>query len=271
MTFSRRPFLAALAISVIFFAAGTPASSEEIAEAASAIVECEGDYDKHLQGVCLDGEGNIYWSFTTELVKTDPDGKRLQQVPVDNHHGDLCFRDGKVYVAVNLGKFNDPAGNADSWIHVYDARNLREIARHSVPEVFHGAGGMDSREGCFFVVGGLPEGVEENYVYEYDGEFRFVEKHIIESGWTRLGIQTAAWHEGAWWFGCYGSQAILLKTDADFRLLGRYEENASLGIAGVAPGRFLVAEGPRTGDGRHRGILRPARPDAKRGLVRIGK
>jgi hypothetical protein len=57
-------------------------------------------------------------------VKTNLDGKLLKQVPVVNHHGDLCFHDGKLFVAVNLGKFNDPKGNADSWVYVYDAKTL---------------------------------------------------------------------------------------------------------------------------------------------------
>ncbi|MCB1085407.1 MAG: hypothetical protein KDM63_00055 [Verrucomicrobiae bacterium] len=68
-----------------------------------------------------------------------------------DHHGDLCFHGGKIFVAVNLGKFNDPKGNADSWVYVYDAANLKELAKHPVPEVFHGAGGMDARDGHFFV------------------------------------------------------------------------------------------------------------------------
>ena len=59
-----------------------------------------------------------------------------------NHHGDLCFHDGKLYVAVNLGKFNDPEGNADSWVYVYDAESLKELARHETQEVLHGAGGI---------------------------------------------------------------------------------------------------------------------------------
>ncbi len=33
-------------------------------------VLCEGTYQHHLQGVCTD-ENSIYWSFTTNLVKTD--------------------------------------------------------------------------------------------------------------------------------------------------------------------------------------------------------
>ncbi len=234
-----------------------------------AATECEGDYRHHLQGVCTDRAGAVYWSFTTELVKTDPSGNVLASISADNHHGDLCFAGGKVYVAVNLGKFNHPEGRADSWIYVYDAASLALLAKHPVPEVFHGAGGMDVREGRFFIVGGLPEGVEENYVYEYDDAFRFVKRHAIASGWTKLGIQTALWHDGVWWFGCYGSPQILLKTDADFRLLGRYEFDCSLGIVGIGPGQFLVAKGPRTPEGRHRGVLGFAKADAEKGLVRL--
>lgn len=232
---------------------------------------CEGDYSHHLQGVCTDGAAAIFWCFTTELVRTDAKGTVLKSIPVENHHGDLCFHDGRIYAAVNLGRFNDPKGNADSWVYVYDADTLAFHARHAVPEVFHGAGGIGARGDHFFVVGGLPDGIEENYVFEYDSDFRFVKKHVIASGWTRLGIQTAAWHEGAWWFGCYGSPKILLKTDGDFHLLGRYELDCSLGVVGIAPGRFLIAEGPRRPQGRHRGVLRLARPDEGSGLKRIAE
>ncbi|NQT12292.1 MAG: hypothetical protein HQ582_06070, partial [Planctomycetes bacterium] len=85
--------------------------------------KCEGSYRHHLQGICTNGEDAIYWPFTTSLVKTDRDGKVEKKVAVANHHGDLCYRDGKLYVAVNLGRFNDPKGNADSWVYVYDAGN----------------------------------------------------------------------------------------------------------------------------------------------------
>lgn len=232
--------------------------------------ECEGDYSHHLQGVCTDRESTIFWSFTTELVKTDAAGKVLLRQPADNHHGDLCYLDGKVYVAVNLGKFNQPAGLADSWVYVYDAGTLDLLAKHPVPEVVHGAGGMDSRDGHFYIIGGLPEGVEENYIYEYDASFRFVKRHVLSSGWTKLGIQTALWHDGAWWFGCYGSPAILLVADADFKLLGRYESNASLGLIGIDQDHFLVARGPRTAEKRHRGVLVSARRDPVKGLLTTG-
>ncbi|QDV25475.1 hypothetical protein [Aureliella helgolandensis] len=238
-------------------------------------IVCEGDYQHHLQGVCVDRHAQVYWSFTTQLVKTDSQGRVLKQLAVPNHHGDLCILGDQIYVAVNLGLFNDPAGNADSWVYVYDAKTLDLVSKHEVQEVFHGAGGIGVREGHFFVVGGLPDGVQENYVYEYDASFRFLKKHVIDSKWTHLGIQTATFHDGQWWFGCYGTPKILLTTDADFKLRGRFEFDCSLGVVGVSPregaasGKILFAKGPRTSDGRHLGSLHAARPDPQVGLVEV--
>lgn len=228
-------------------------------------VTCEGEYPHHLQGICSD-KSAIYWSFTTTLVKTDLDGRLLKKVPVANHHGDLCFHEGKLHVAVNLGKFNDPKGNADSWVFVYDAAALKEIARHEVQEVFHGAGGIGIRDGRFYVVGGLPDGVQENFVYEYDAGFQFLKKHVLKSGHTHLGIQSATFAHDRWWFGCYGEPKILLVTDADFRMKGRYEFDCSLGIEGWANGRLLSATGKCQKEKGCTGSVRVIVPDEKNEL-----
>lgn len=228
-------------------------------------VTCEGNYPKHLQGVCADRD-SLFWSFTTTLVKTDLQGKLLKSVQVADHHGDLCLHDGKVFVAVNLGKFNDPAGNADSWVFVYNSQTLEEVARHKVPEVFHGAGGIGFRDHRFWIVGGLPDDVEENYVYEYDQEFAFQKRHVIASGHTHLGIQTATFAHDRWWFGSYGTPQILLVTDASFKLLGRYEYDCSLGIAEWSAGRLLSASGRCVPAEGCSGRIRTAVPDPVSGL-----
>ncbi|HBJ35818.1 MAG TPA: hypothetical protein DDZ51_13940 [Planctomycetaceae bacterium] len=228
-------------------------------------IVCDGTYAHHLQGICID-DTSIYWSFTTTLAKTDLSGKLEKQIPVADHHGDLCFHDGKVYVAVNLGKFNDPKGKADSWIYVYDANSLAEIARHEIQEVFHGAGGIGYRDGAFYVVGGLPEGIQQNYVYQYDDHFKFVKKHIVESGHTHLGIQSATFAHGRWWFGCYGKPAILLVTDSDFKLLGRYPFDCSLGIQGLPGGGLLSASGQCEKGKGCNGSARVAMPNQSVGL-----
>jgi hypothetical protein len=250
----------------------TPAMSEAqdadpFAELPARIV-CEGAYPKHLQGVCSNDRDALYWSFTVDLVKTDLRGKVIRRIPVADHHGDLCYHDGKLYVAVNLGAFNQPAGQAQSWIYVYDAETLDELGRIEVPELVHGAGGIAYQDGSFLVVGGLPDGVEENYLYEYDESLAFRRRVVLPSGYTRLGIQTAAFAEGHWWFGCYGSPPELLKTDRDFRIVGRWDLDAALGIVGIGDGRVLVASGPRDEDVNHLGVVHVAEVDETNGFRR---
>jgi len=228
---------------------------------------CEGSYAKHLQGVCTDDRAAIFWSFTDVLVKTDLDGRVQKSIAVASHHGDLCYLEGRIYVAVNLGKFNKPEGNADSWVYVYRADDLGELARHAVPEVVFGAGGIGFDGARFIVVGGLLPNLQENYAYEYDQGFQFVKRHVIRSGYTRLGIQTATWAQGHWWFGCYGEPKVLLKTDAAFNLVGRYVFDCSLGIVGLPDGRFLVARGGKLPEKRCSGRVVLADADREKGLV----
>lgn len=228
-------------------------------------INCKQRYPKHLQGICCDGH-SLYWSFTTSLVKTDLQGRVLKSVSVADHHGDLCCHNGKLFVAVNLGKFNDPAGNADSWIFAFDAASLEERARYPVPEVLYGAGGVGVHNGNFFVVGGLPETINENYVYEYNAQFAFQKKHTIASGHTDLGIQTATFAHGRWYFGCYGKPQQLLVTDTDFRLIGRYNWDCSLGIEALPGGRLLSASGLCSDNTGCDGKIRIAIPDSQTGL-----
>jgi len=101
---------------------------------------------------------------------------------------------------------------------------------------------MEFHDGKFIVIGGLPPGLDENYLYEYDETFRFQRRHVLASGYTLMGIQTAAYANGAWWFGCYGKPSMLLRADEKFRFTGRWEFNASVGIAPVGGGRFLIAQ-----------------------------
>ena len=230
-------------------------------------IPCAGTYQHHLQGVCTD-EKSIFWSFTTTLVKTDMRGSVLRKDFLSQTiTATFVIHDGKLYVAVNLGKFNDPDGNADSWVYVYDAQSLKEVAKHQTQEVFHGAGGIGHRNDRFYVVGGLPDSIEENYVYEYDGTFGFIKKHVIKSGHTHLGIQTATFAHDRWWFGCYGEPKTLLVTDAEFQMKGRYEIDCSLGIERLSSGRLLVASGRCEKGKGCTGAVQTALPDIQNGFA----
>lgn len=219
-----------------------PFTTELNAEIPFHPVTCEGSYPRHVQGVCTNGQDAIYWSWTESLVKTDLQGKILKKVAAPDHQGDLCYHDGKLYVAVNLGKFNQPAGKADSWVFVYDADTLAELSRHPVPELVHGAGGMAYHEDKFIIIGGLTPGTDENYAYEYDANLKFIRRHTLASGYTLMGIQTVAHAEGAWWFGCYGKPAVVLRADEQFKITGKWEFNAAVGIIHLSGDRFLIAE-----------------------------
>ncbi|TWT38495.1 hypothetical protein [Blastopirellula retiformator] len=262
---TRRIFLHSAAVLTSAAAFGTSAFAENLATPPFEKITCEGRYPGHPQGICIDDAGHIYWPFTNQLVKTNFAGKIIKSISVVSHHGDLCFHAGKIYVAVNLKQFNQPAGKADSWVYVYDAETLKELDRVEVQEVVHGAGGMSVRDGRFYVIGGLPPGVEENYVYEYDADLKFVKRHVIDSKYSLMGIQTANFHDGCWWFGCYGKPAELIKTDVDFNMLGRWPYDCSLGVVGVATGKFLIGRNTRDKQG-HEGYVVPAVADQEKGL-----
>lgn len=228
-------------------------------------VKCDGTYSGHLQGICYDGGEAIFWSFTKSLVKTDLDGRVLADISVPTHHGDLCYHNGRVYVAVNFGEFNRPTG-ADSWVYVYDAASLALLERHEVPELVHGAGGIAYHDGSFLVVGGLPSGVEENYLYKYDDQFQFLKRHVLASGPTLLGIQTATFADGHWWFGCYGGRGVLLKVTPDWQLVGKTQFECAMGIDALAPGKLLIGRGARDSSRQHLGHVVIAEPDKSGGL-----
>ena len=230
-------------------------------------VACEGAYPRHVQGICTDGKEAIYWSWTDAIVKTDLEGKILKKVAAPSHQGDLCHHDGKVYIAVNLGKFNEPTGEADSWVFVFDGETLAELSRHPVPELVHGAGGMAYREGRFIIIGGLPPGTDENYVYEYDTKFQFIRRHTLTSGYTLMGIQTVEYADGSWWFGCYGKPTVLLRADENFRFTGKWEFNASVGLTRIGPNQFLIAENKSTKGIGNTAKVRLAHADPEKGLV----
>lgn len=116
-------------------------------------------------------------------------------------------------------------------------------------------------------MGGLPERFKGNNAYEYDAEFKFVKLHRLKTLATLMGIQTAAFADGHWWFGCYGEPKILLKEDESFSDKGqRFEFDCSLGIVPVGGGKFLVARGTSSKEKGCTGRLVLAEADDKSGL-----
>jgi hypothetical protein len=224
------------ALGILLFGGTFLATSQELPASSTtrseSIIECEGTYGGHLQGIATDGRF-IYWSHTVQLVKTDLTGKVLARIDVANHHGDLTYYDGKVFVAVELGSFNRPSGESNPSVYVYDGVTLELLSKHPVQELVHGCGGIAFHDDRFVIVGGLPGDHQKNYVFEYDTQFNFLNRHVLPTGQTKLGIQTASYMDDHWWFGCYGSPKNpgLLKVNKDFKLVGTSPDDFSYGIA----------------------------------------
>ena len=208
-----------------------------VAVAASALTElpvgsviaCEGGYKDHIQGMACDGKA-IYWSFASTLVKTDLQGNLLKSIPVPYHCGDPCWVEGKLYVPYGGGAWNREIGNGESrnFIRVYNA-DLEWVKEYRIPEVVYGAGCVEFHNGSFFVGGGLPDGKTENYIYEYDENFKFLKRHVIPFS-SSLGIQTIKYAAGSFWLGCYGKPNFCIRTDEQFRIQKRYEYATTVGV-----------------------------------------
>ena len=207
---------------------------------AAKTIHCEGTYTGHLQGIDSDGQF-IYWSFTNTIVKTDMDGKIIKKVKATSHSGDPCLLNGKLYVPVNKGAFNQPKGKSKDFIHVYNAETLEFIKEVATPEYDHGAGAIAAWNGHLWLTGGLPDGAPGNIIIEYTEELEFVKRHD-SAGFTRMGIQTMKHMFGYWWYGVYDKPANVL-CDDKFVIVARPSgPSLAIGMAELKDGTLLVAK-----------------------------
>ena len=205
-------------------------------------IVCSGEYSGHLQGIATDGKA-IYWSFTRELVKTDLRGRVVARRRVPRHGGDPCWHAGRLYLPVCESGFNRrlrPGAVSKNHIYVFDA-DLKLIAKHHIPELEFGAGGIAAHDGHFFVVGGRPDGMRGNVVYEYDEEFDLVRRHELAFD-SLKGIQTINFAFGKWYFGCYGTDRMTIETDAEFRVTRRLRPGVAVGMIPLTSDLILAAQ-----------------------------
>ena len=251
-----------IAVGIVAAAAMAAAALPSLAAVCGKTM-CEGMYKGHLQGVATDGE-SLYWTFTVKLVKTDMSGKVIAARDVPTHHGDLCCVGGKVYVAVNRGKFNQ-LNAAVSEVRAYDCATLEPAGVWPLPDMPHGAGGMTCRDGRFYVVGGLPSTHEQNHVYEYSADFKLLKRHDLDTGFTLMGIQTAEWDAAANRFlfgiyGCKGNPPGVIVTDAGLSAPVRHTGPGNVGLLHIK-GR-LFAGGTGHQEGECSGWIAPMADDA---------
>ena len=217
-----------------------------------ATIKCDGTYNGHLQGTDARGT-NIWWSFTRKIVRTDLSGRVLASCDAPSHQGDLCVKGDTLYVAVNHGRFNTET-NGVSFVYSFDAITLQQKKVWPI-DMPMGAGGMTWNGDNFYVVGGLPPTHNCNYVHEYDEDFNLVKRHVLNSGYTVLGIQTATFMDGEFLFGIYGRKGNpggILRCSPDFKNIRRYIGRGATGFAKIN-GSIYTGNTPRvkTGEKYH--------------------
>ena len=193
---------------------------------------CEGEYPHHLQGFASDGE-SIFWSFTSVLMKSDLNGKRLIQIDVPSHHGDCCVADGKLYVATHL---NWPNEDQSAWIYIYDCKDLTLLEKISIPELDTvGLDGISFHDGFFYLCCGkvVEDPTPFCRVLKMTKDFQVVDRRHVP-GRTVYGIQAFAWANGSFWLGTYGKEGTI-QCDADLKVVGKHKIDASVGVYELPP------------------------------------
>ena len=66
---------------------------------------------QHLQGMTMDDEGNIYYSFTGLIVKVNQQGEEMgvykvsdEMISLSTHIGNLYWHEGKIYIGLGISK-----------------------------------------------------------------------------------------------------------------------------------------------------------------------
>lgn len=193
---------------------------------------CEGEYPHHLQGFASDGE-SIYWSFTSVLMKSDMNGKKIKEIPVPTHHGDCCVHEGKLYVATHLAW---PAKVRTSWIYIYDCEDLTLLDRVRIEEVdYDGVDGITYCDGHFYVcIGKDPDNPREfNLIFKMTEDFKLVEKLQVP-GKTTYGVQACGWSNGFFWLGTYSNLGTI-QCDKNMKWVANHSINGNVGIFEIPP------------------------------------
>ena len=210
-------------------------------------VACTGGFRGHLQGIEAHN-GKIFWSHTHNLIRTDSNGVIEKYIDAPYHHGDICIHNNKLYVAVNLGVFDQKKGAKNSvWIYDLDLNFIKKIP---IKEFEGGLGGIEYYNGSFYLVGGIHNSYKQFPLYKYDENFNLQKEYLFDVAETVCGIQTICWAYGRFWLGVYlNKESIhtnlrLWETDENLKIIKKHKIDASTGITPIenADGaNFLIA------------------------------
>ncbi len=199
-------------------------------------IRCPGLYRNHIQGFAI-ADGKIFWSFTTYMIRTDAEGNMEKIIEAPYHHGDCCVHEGKLYVAVNTGAFDQKSGaNNSVWIYDTDLNFIKTI---KIAEHEGGLGGIEFWNGSFYTVGGVHKSLPTYKICKWSKDFKLEKVFNIPVRDTLMGAQTICRAYGRFWLGVYGAEGAdrtlgFHECDDEFNLIKKHQvKGACFGIAAI--------------------------------------
>ena len=205
-------------------------------------VELEGEYSGHLQDVCRDRAGFLYWAHTSCILKTDTRGKVLVKAAVEGHNAGCEVKDGVLYVAVCLmqsktGGKTTPECKVQ--VNEYDATTLALKSKHVLP-INDRAGSLAILPDGSFVVGCLrPQDISPTQVrlHHLSRDFKLLKSVVLDNVAVKLGIETIKYRDGELFLSMYKDNGLLVVLDAEtFTEKRRQAYNGTTGL--LFDGRF---------------------------------
>lgn len=192
----------------------------------------------HMQGICASDDA-LYFAHQKGIFKLDWNGKMLKHVPADNHTGDLCFYNGKVYSSI---AYYDQAHRGKGAIVEYSS-DLEELRRYELDFPIDGIAVLNG----FFYFGAGPnprKGHRGNRLgklsADFSGKISFVK---IDHGYkTCFGTQAITVWKDQLFVSFYGSGTPMASAifDGDGKLIAALKFSANIGFEALPP-RFRSA------------------------------
>ena len=193
----------------------------------------------HIQGICASDEA-LYFSHQKGIFKLDWTGKVLKHVTTENHTGDLCFYNGKIYSAIAC---YEPERRGRGAIQEF-SEDLEALRRYDLPFPIDGITVLNG----FFYFGAGPNPPKAHrgnrlakLAADFSGKISFVN---IDHGYnTKWGCQAVTSAGNLLFISFYGSGTPMATAvfDENGKTVNVLKFSANKGLT-VLPPRFKSAK-----------------------------